>query len=115
MGYLTGELPGPYKSIGRMQIKWYQFIRPDGVEFNFDAGQDPYSADSQGRVGVPGYGSTDYIEQSIALIDKYSLLYEEGIIICESNDINKMIYPKEYKVVKSKKYGDKYIEIISKM
>ena len=58
---------------------------------------------------------TDYIEQSIALIDKYSLLYEEGIIICESNDINKMIYPKEYKVVKSKKYGDKYIEIISKM
>lgn len=65
MGYLTGELPGPYKSIGRMKIKWYQFIRPDGVEFNFDAGQDPYSADSQGRVGVPGYGSTDYIEQMV--------------------------------------------------
>ena len=58
---------------------------------------------------------TDYIEQSIELIDKYSLLNNEGIIVCESNDINKMIYPKEYKVVKSKKYGDKYIEIISKM
>jgi len=66
MGYLTGELPGPYKSIGRMQIKWYQFIRPDGVEFNFDnSAKDPYSADSQGRVGVPGYGSTDYIEQMV--------------------------------------------------
>ena len=66
MGYLTGELPGPYKAIGRMQIKWYQFIRPDGVEFNFANGnQDPYSADSQGRVGVPGYGSTDYIEQMV--------------------------------------------------
>ena len=66
MGYLTGELPGPYKSIGRMQIKWYQFIRPDGVEFNFNSDdQDPYSADSQGRVGVPGYGSTDYIEQMV--------------------------------------------------
>ena len=66
MGYLTGELPGPYKTIGRMKIKWYQFIRPDGVEFNFASdGQSPYSADSQGRVGVPGYGSTDYIEQMV--------------------------------------------------
>ena len=65
MGYLTGELPGPYKSIGRMKINWYQFIRPDGVEFNFAEGQDPYSADSQGRVGVPGYGSTDYVEQMV--------------------------------------------------
>lgn len=66
LGYLNGELPGPYKSIGRMEIKWYQFIRPDGVEFNFaDDAQDPYSADSQGRVGVPGYGSTDYIEQMV--------------------------------------------------
>jgi hypothetical protein len=66
MGYLDGELPGPYQSIGRMNIKWYQFIRPDGVEFNFEnENQDPYSADAQGRVGVPGHGSTDYIEQMV--------------------------------------------------
>ena len=66
MGYLSGDLPGPYQSIGRMNIKWYQFIRPDGVEFNFkNADQDPYSADAQGRVGVPGHGSTDYIEQMV--------------------------------------------------
>ena len=65
LGYLKGELPGPYKTIGRMQINWYQFIRPDGVEFNFGTDQDPYSGDSQGRVGVPGYGSTDYIEQMV--------------------------------------------------
>ncbi|MBQ0013069.1 MAG: hypothetical protein KBS86_00655 [Proteobacteria bacterium] len=65
LGYLKGELPGPYKSIGRMQINWYQFIRPDGVEFNFAGGQDPYSADAQGRVGVPGHGSTDYVEQIV--------------------------------------------------
>lgn len=66
MGYLTGELPGPYKSVGRMKIKWYQFIRPDGVEFNFTyPATDPYSADAQGRVGVPGYGSTDYVEQMV--------------------------------------------------
>lgn len=63
LGYVTGEIPGPYKAIGRMEIQWYQFIRPDGVEFNFKGGNDPFSADAQGRVGVPGRGSTDYLEQ----------------------------------------------------
>lgn len=64
LGYLTGEMPGPYKAIGRMQIKWYRFVRPDGVEFSF-AGEEPFAGDSQGRVGVPGHGSTDYMEQFI--------------------------------------------------
>ena len=66
MGYLSGDLPGPYQAFGRMNIKWYQFIRPDGIEFNFsDSDQDPYSADAQGRMGVPGHGSTDYVEQMV--------------------------------------------------
>lgn len=65
LGYVTGEIPGPYKTIGRMNINWYQFIRPDGVEFNFEEGMDAYSGDSQGRMGVPGYGSTDYLEQFV--------------------------------------------------
>jgi len=66
MGYLDGELPGPYQAVGRMNIRWYQFIRPDGVEFNFEGeGQDPYSGDAQGRMGVIGHGSTDYIEQMV--------------------------------------------------
>ena len=65
MGYLDGKLPGPYQAFGRMNIRWYQFIRPDGVEFNFAADQDPYSADAQGRMGVPGHGSTDYVEQMV--------------------------------------------------
>jgi len=66
LGYVTGEVPGPYKAIGRMNISWYQFVLPNGVEFNF-AGpeQDPISADAQGRIGVPGRGSTDYIEQFV--------------------------------------------------
>lgn len=64
LGYVTGELPGPYKAVGRMQINWYQFIRPDGVEFNFTQEADqPFAGDAQGRVGVPGRGSTDYMEQ----------------------------------------------------
>jgi len=56
------DLPGPYKAIGRINIEWYRFVRPDGVEFNF-GGERPFSADSQGRTGVPGRGSTDYLEQ----------------------------------------------------
>lgn len=66
LGYVTGDVPGPYKAIGRMQIKWYQFVLPNGVEFNFESSdQDPFSADAQGRVGVPGRGSTDYMEQFV--------------------------------------------------
>lgn len=66
LGYVTGTIPGPYKAIGRMQIKWYQFILPNGVEFNFNSKEkDPFSADSQGRAGVPGRGSTDYMEQFV--------------------------------------------------
>ncbi len=63
LGYVTGEIPGPYKAIGRMNINWYQFILPNGVEFNFQSGKEPFSGDSQGRSGVPGRGSTDYMEQ----------------------------------------------------
>lgn len=63
LGYISGELPGPYTSIGRMDINWYQFILPNGVEFNFKKGTAPFSGDAQGRSGIPGYGSTDYMEQ----------------------------------------------------
>lgn len=67
LGYVNGEIPGPYKSIGRMNISWYQFVLPNGVEFNFTGNpkSDPFSGDSQGRQGVPGYGSTDYVEQFV--------------------------------------------------
>jgi len=65
LGYVTGKVPGPYKAIGRMNIKWYQFVLPNGVEFNFNSAQQPVSADAQGRIGVPGRGSTDYLEQFV--------------------------------------------------
>ena len=66
LGFVTGNLPGPYQTVGRMEIKWYQFILPSGVEFNFaDTNSMPFSGDSQGRAGVPGYGSTDYVEQLV--------------------------------------------------
>ena len=66
LGYLTGKMPGPYTAIGRMEINWYQFVLPNGVEFNFTGtARDPFSGDAQGRVGVPGRGSTDYLEQFV--------------------------------------------------
>lgn len=65
LGYVSDQdMPGPYKSIGRVNIDWYRFVRPDGVEFNFMGGK-PFSADAQGRTGVPGRGSTDYMEQFV--------------------------------------------------
>lgn len=65
MGYVTGPLPGPYTTVGRMNIKWYQFILPNGMEYNFSGGDGdtPFSGDAQGRSGIPGYGSSDYLEQ----------------------------------------------------
>ena len=58
---------------------------------------------------------TNYIEQSIELINEYDLIKDNGIIICESSDLNRIIYPNNYKIKKDKKYGDKYIVIISKI
>lgn len=58
---------------------------------------------------------TDYIEKSLLLIDKYSLIEKDGIIVCESDDLNKIIYSKEYIKIKEKKYGDKYIVILRKI
>ncbi|MDR2685505.1 MAG: hypothetical protein LBB23_01880 [Rickettsiales bacterium] len=64
-GFVTGsEYPGPYKTIGRIQVEWYQMIRPDGVEF-YLPNKSVYSADAQGRMGIPGRGSTDYLEQIV--------------------------------------------------
>lgn len=58
---------------------------------------------------------TNYIEESIKLISKYNILSDKGIIVCESDDLNKIIYDDNYNVIKDKKYGDKYIVILKKI
>ena len=58
---------------------------------------------------------TNYIEESIKLITKYNILSNEGIIICESDSLDKIIYNDNYKCIKDKKYGDKYIVILKKI
>jgi len=58
---------------------------------------------------------TNYIEKSIELIDEYNLLNDDGLIICESDNLDKIIYTDKYKSVKDKKYGDKYIVLLQKI
>lgn len=58
---------------------------------------------------------TDYIENSLKLIEKYNIINKDGLIICESDDINKIIYSNNFELKKEKKYGDKYIVILRKM
>ncbi len=55
------------------------------------------------------------LEKSIKIITEYQLLKNNGLLICESNDKEKIIYPNQYKVIKEKKYGDKWICILKKI
>lgn len=57
---------------------------------------------------------TDYIGKSIELVEKLNLLSDKGIIICESDYLNKIVYSSYYTKVKEKKYGDKYIVLLKK-
>ena len=58
---------------------------------------------------------TNYIEESIKLITKYNLLKDNGIIVCESDNIDRIVYGEEYTCIKDKKYGDKYVVILKKV
>lgn len=58
---------------------------------------------------------TDFIEQSIKLINEYNILSDEGLIICENDSLDKIIYPDNYEVVKDRKYGDKWVVILRKI
>lgn len=58
---------------------------------------------------------TNYIEEALKLIISNNLLEDKGIIVCESNHLNKIIYPECLIKVKEKKYGDKYIVLLQKV
>lgn len=58
---------------------------------------------------------TDYIEKSIELIDSFDILKQDGLIVCESDSLEKIIYSANYIVVKQKKYGDKYVVILKRI
>ena len=43
---------------------------------------------------------TNYIEKSIIKIDEYDLLEDDGIIVCESDNLDRIVYTDKYKSVK---------------
>ncbi len=58
---------------------------------------------------------TSLIEDSLKLIDEYDLLSNDGLIVCESDDADKIIYSEKYASIKEKRYGDKYIVLLKKV
>ncbi len=58
---------------------------------------------------------TDYIKTSIEQIEKYNLLKEQGKIICETDSLDKIPESDHLEVVKTKKYGDKFVAILKKI
>ncbi len=55
---------------------------------------------------------TDYVSESLSLIKKYQLLKSGGKIICEVDDIGRIPSVITWKVLKQKKYGDKFVVIL---
>lgn len=58
---------------------------------------------------------TNYVNDSLLLIDKLDLVSDDGLIICESNSLDKIKYSDKFTEIKNKKYGDKYIVILKKI
>ena len=58
--------------------------------------------------------NTNYLENSISLIEQYNLLEDDGIIVCESDSINKIIYTNYFELIKERTYNDKIVIILKK-
>ena len=56
--------------------------------------------------------ATDFITKSIFSIVDNHLLAQDGIIVCESDSLERIDVPLCLKIVKSKKYGDKVVAIL---
>ena len=52
---------------------------------------------------------------SFPLIDEYNLLNDNGIIVCESDNLDKIIYTDKFNAIKDRHYGDKYIVLLKKI
>ncbi len=59
--------------------------------------------------------NTNYLKIAIDLITEKNLINKDGLIVCESDNLNKIPTNNNYTSLKSKKYGDKYIVILKKV
>lgn len=57
---------------------------------------------------------TGFIKDALILIEKYDLLMDNGLVILESDSKDKLNYSDYYRPFKEKKYGDKFILILTK-
>lgn len=57
---------------------------------------------------------TDYIERSLKKISELNLLDDEGVIVLESDSLEKMRFSSYYVELRTKQYGDKFIRILGK-
>ena len=81
--------------------KALNYYKENNIKFNIIFLDPPYE--------------TNLIEESIKQITNYNLLDNNGLIICESDVLDKIIYDNNYQEIKSKKYGDKWVVIIKKI
>ena len=58
---------------------------------------------------------TNFIEKSIKLITQLNILSKTGLIICESDSIDRIVFPENYQIIKEKKYGDKWVVILKQI
>ena len=61
------------QAVQKIGIEWNRLTRPDGAEFDLGAVGN-YSADAQGRAGVPGKNDTGYMQQLFVKPLLYSAL-----------------------------------------
>ncbi len=61
------------QAVQKISIEWNRLTRPDGAEFDLGAVGN-YSADAQGRAGVPGKNDTGYMQQLFVKPLLYSAL-----------------------------------------
>lgn len=55
---------------------------------------------------------TNLVEVSIASIVQLNLLKKDGMIVAESDSLDRIVFPSCLKIVKSRKYGDKWVAIL---
>ncbi|MBD5405842.1 TrbI/VirB10 family protein [bacterium] len=73
IGQAQAPASGGLQEIAKISIDWQRLIRPDGAEFDLTQITN-YTADAQGREGVPGKNDTEYMRDLFMKPLLYSVL-----------------------------------------